>query len=158
MGLLHACRPAGGVSGIGASTALGPESKFEGRFQRTTPAHVQVGALVRCERGGRRARGVAGGAAGECVPVSRAAQGLYDEAAASPRRARAAGAAAVSAPTARSVWPVGGGRFNMFIIRIVKTRRNVDSPQLASLRPGTCYVVRYLRNLKRILRLLLPLS
>ena len=141
MGLLHACRPAGGVSGIGASTALGPESKFEGRFQRTTPAHVQVGALVRCERGGRRARGVAGGAAGECVPVSRAAQGLYDEAAASPRRARAAGAAAVSAPSARRV---AGGRWAVkyVYIRIVKSRRKLDSPQLASLRPGTCYVVR----------------
>ena len=94
--------------------------------------------MVRCERG-RRARGVAGGAAGECVPVSRAAQGLYDEAAASPRRARAAGAAAVNAPSAQRVarWAVK----HVYAL-IVKSRRSLDSPQLASLRPGTCYVVR----------------
>ena len=80
------------------------------RESRGGPPHkpkLQGGASVRCERG-RRARGVAGGAAGECVPVSRAAQGLYDEAAASPRRARAAGAAAVSAPSAQRV---AGGRW-----------------------------------------------
>ena len=67
-------RVGGARSGKGAS--------FEGRFQRRRRALVEW--WFRCERG-RRARGVAGGAAGECVPVSRAAQGLYDEAAASPR-------------------------------------------------------------------------
>ena len=122
-------------------------SRARSRSLRAFPAddaclHVQVGAVVvRCERG-RRARGVAGGAAGECVPVSRAAQGLYDEAAASPRRARAAGAAAVSAPSAQRV---AGGRWAVkhVYIRIVKSRRTVTvSAASLPLRPGTCYVVR----------------
>ena len=136
---VQACRRRERHWRVGGGLALGPASLRA--FPADDARHVEVGAVVvRCERG-RRARGVAGGAAGECVPVSRAAQGLYDEAAASPRRARAAGAAAVSAPSAQRV---AGGRWAVkyVYIRIVKSRRTVDSPQLASLRPRTCYVVR----------------
>ena len=47
----------------------------------------------------------------------------------------------MSAPSARRV---AGGRWAVtcVYIPIVKSRKKVDSPQLASLRPGTCYVVR----------------
>ena len=47
----------------------------------------------------------------------------------------------MSAPSAQRV---AGGRWAVkyVYIRIVKSRRKLDSPQLASLRPGTCYVVR----------------
>ena len=134
------------------------------RESRGGPPHkpkLQGGASVRCERG-RRARGVAGGAAGECVPVSRAAQGLYDEAAASPRRARAAGAAAMSARPGRSVWPVGGGRLNMFVCLYTdreKPEKNGQSAAPAASLPTPGNVLRRaVRNLKPILRLLLPLS
>ena len=47
----------------------------------------------------------------------------------------------MSAPSAQRV---AGGRWAVkyVCIPIVKSRKNWDSRQLASLRPGTCYVVR----------------
>ena len=68
----------------------------------------------------------------------------------------------MSARPGRSVWPVGGGRLNMFVCLYTdreKPEKNGQSAAPAASLPTPGNVLRRaVRNLKPILRLLLPLS